>query len=226
MGSSRRAMKLIIGINVLITCLWIYAVWIEFLLADLAPGKPAYDLERVKTKDATETPVPDNFRNIQRMIDHTTLSWDNIEAYRYWTLVTSAFSNSSPFWLILDMVALRVLSKTVHTAGGVAGIGAFHVIGLAFGSAAFASLTDLAYRRNGHPKQATSGAHGMIMTFAMASACLEPFRSVLGHQLPFLRQYHLAIFFLVLAAAQLGNGSGDTHHIDLPGAVWGIYTIL
>lgn len=225
-GSSRWAMKFIIGINVLITGAWTYAVWFEFLLDALASREPASDLGGVETEDTTGPAVSNKHKSIQRMIDHTTLSLRNIEAHRYWTLVTSGFSNSSLLWPILDMVTLRVLSKPVHIAGGVAGIGAFHVIGLAFGSAVFAGLTDIAYRRNGDPKQATSGAHGIIMTFVVASACLRPFHSILGHQRPFIRQYHLAIFFFVLNAAQLGNGSGDIHHIDLAGAVWGILYYL
>lgn len=83
------------------------------------------------------------------------------------------------------MLSLAIFARAFYTAGGV-GIGAFHIMGLTFGSAIFSNLAGLIYKWNlpltrHHAKKdgirahwTGAGASGVVITFAAAATCLAP----------------------------------------------------
>lgn len=155
--SSNRMLRTLIVLNTSIFCTWIYARYTN-------DGK----LHRFLRENAT-------------------LSWHNIKAGRYWTLVTSAFSHESFNHFLFNMFALSTFGSVLCTAGGV-GVGAPHVAALYLGGALAGSAAFLYQkkpkidRRWGHFAQhglaaspAALGASGAIMGITAVATCLAPF---------------------------------------------------
>lgn len=108
----------LIGLNTAIFALWQYA--------SHQPPTP-YLHRRHETNPLTP----------ETLTAHTTLSWPNLHAGRYWTLLTSAFSHQDPIHFAFNMLSLRAFA-TILTR--IPGLTPSHLIFLATGSALAGSL--------------------------------------------------------------------------------------
>ena len=107
------------------------------------------------------------------MTENFLLSWDHIKAKKYWTILTSAFSQ-------IDMMhALFNLANIYYIGRFLAAIPSLRLADLAvlsFGAAIAGSLGWLASNRARRPGQKTYalGSSGMVMGLLTATACLAP----------------------------------------------------
>jgi membrane associated rhomboid family serine protease len=133
------------------------------------------------------TKATNNGKLFKSMREHTILSWYNIKANRYWTLVTSAFSHQNIMHILFNMMSLNAFGGVLCIARGV-GIGPFHVAALFCGSAIAGSLAFLyqkkpranklwgPYAQHGLASSPGAlGASGAVMGFATAATCIAPF---------------------------------------------------
>ncbi|GAB1734800.1 hypothetical protein NU195Hw_g1928t1 [Hortaea werneckii] len=131
----------LIGLNTAIFALWQYA-------AHQPPTPSHHHLRHEKTPLTPET-----------LTAHTTLSWPNLHAGRYWTLLTSAFSHQDPVHFLFNMLSLRAFA-TILTR--IPGLRPIHLIFLATGSALAGSLGFLyhdSHRRRQLPAQRGEGGN-------------------------------------------------------------------
>jgi len=155
--SSNRMIRTLIVMNTSVFCVWAYARY--------ANDKKLYRFLR----------------------EHATLSWHNIKAGRYWTLVTSAFSHQDFAHFLFNMFMLNAFGGVLCVAGGV-GIGAPHVAALYFGSAIAGSAAFLYQKKPQTDKRwgpyaqhgvaaspAALGASGAVMGITAVATCLAPF---------------------------------------------------
>jgi membrane associated rhomboid family serine protease len=118
--------------------------------------------------------------------ENAVLSWSNIKANRYWTLVTAAFSHHDFMHILFNMLALNTFGSVLCMAGGI-GVGAPHVAALFLGSALAGSAAWMYQRRPQTDKRwgpfaqhglasssACLGASGAVMGFATVATCLAP----------------------------------------------------
>ncbi|KAI6992144.1 hypothetical protein KC359_g5832 [Hortaea werneckii] len=111
----------LIGLNTAVFALWQYA-----------QHQPPTPLRH--PRDGGRTPPP---LTTDTLTAHTTLSWPNLHAGRYWTLLTSALSHQEPLHLVFNMLSLNAFA-TILTR--IPGINPLHIILLATGSALAGSL--------------------------------------------------------------------------------------
>jgi membrane associated rhomboid family serine protease len=155
-ASSSRMISTLIIINTSVFCTWYYA-------------SSTNDKKLVKS-----------------LRENATLSWSNIKANRYWTLVTCAFSHQDFSHILFNMLALNTFGSVLCIAGGV-GVGAPHVAALFIGSAVAGSAAFLyqkkpqidrhwgPFAQHGLASSATClGASGAVMGFATVATCLAP----------------------------------------------------
>lgn len=145
---------------------------------------------------------------VQWMMKNTFNSKFIVTAHSYWTLVTAAFSHIGSQNLLINTLALAMFAPASYTAGGV-GIGAFHIMGLTFGSAIFGNLTGLVHRWN-EPLDTRyaaaddiraywsgAGASGVASAFATAATYLTPWhRFTVGRFTTPVRIYWVTIFIV------------------------------
>jgi len=118
--------------------------------------------------------------------ENAVLSWSNVKANRYWTLVTSAFSHKDLMHILFNMLALNTFGSVLCMAGGI-GVGAPHVAALYLGSALAGSAAFLyqktpqvdsrwgRFAQHGLASSPTClGASGAVMGFATVATCLAP----------------------------------------------------
>ncbi|KAI7608613.1 hypothetical protein KC343_g12629 [Hortaea werneckii] len=123
----------LIGLNTAIFALWQYA----------SHHQPPAPYPRLRHETHPLTP--------ETLTAHTTLSWPNLHAGRYWTLLTSAFSHQDPLHFIFNMLSLRAFATLLTR---VPGVKPSHLILLATGSAIAGSLGFLYH--DSHRRQPTS----------------------------------------------------------------------
>ncbi|KAM0717034.1 hypothetical protein Q7P37_006886 [Cladosporium fusiforme] len=203
-ASTKRAVQVIISLNVVVFGAWTYA--------------------RLN-KD----------RRLQRYLDENALlTWANVNANRYWTLVTSAFSHQNFMHLLFNMIVLDAFSSAFVCAGGI-GIGVAHVAGLTLGSAAAGSLAFLWYRNNKRSSisgsnalsspvvsHAALGASGVAMSFAAAATCLAPWQPMLLMGIVKLPMWALTALYFGIDLGFLGSNDGIGHEAHIGGAVSGL----
>ena len=123
---------------------------------------------------------------VKLLRENALLSWSNIKANRYWTLVTAAFSHQDLMHILFNMLALNTFGSVLCMAGGI-GVGAPHVAALFIGSALAGSAAFLyqkqpqtdrrwgPFAQHGLAASPTChGASGAVMGFATAATCLAP----------------------------------------------------
>ena len=155
-ASSSRMISTLIIINTSVFCTWYYA-------------SSTNDKKLVKS-----------------LRENATVSWSNIKANRYWTLLTYAFSHQDFSHILFNMLALNTFGSVLCIAGGV-GVGAPHVAALFIGSAVAGSAAFLyqkkpqidrhwgPFAQHGLASSATClGASGAVMGFATVATCLAP----------------------------------------------------
>ncbi|RMY97305.1 hypothetical protein D0860_08660, partial [Hortaea werneckii] len=128
----------LIGLNTAIFALWQYA--------SHQPPTP-YHHRRHETNPLTP----------ETLTAHTTLSWPNLHAGRYWNLLTSAFSHQDPIHFIFNMLSLRAFA-TILTR--IPGLKPSHLIFLATGSALAGSLGFLYHDSHRRHQQTFQGPGG------------------------------------------------------------------
>ncbi|KAI6797059.1 hypothetical protein KC358_g16484, partial [Hortaea werneckii] len=206
----------LIGLNTAIFALWQYA--------SHQPPTP-YHHRRHETNPLTP----------ETLTAHTTLSWPNLHAARYWTLLTSAFSHQGPLHFLFNMLSLKAFATILTRTPG---LKPSHIILLATGSALAGSLGFLyhdSHRRQtdqgtnligrtveGSNRQISRsipgargiethrsalGASGMVLGFGAAATCLAPFTPMSVMFLPV--PIPLWVLTTVYAAA-------DTYFLDDP----------
>lgn len=151
---------------------------------------------------------------------NTTLSWENINAGRYHTIISSAFSHK-------DLPHFLFNAFTMWTFGSmlsfVPGVGAFHIATLALGGAVASSGAWLWHQevRNGSPKSRgfqdlftqhypqvrhqALGSSGVVMAMAAVATCLMPLAPMSFMFIPI----PIPLFVLTAAYAAV-----DTYYIN------------
>lgn len=107
------------------------------------------------------------------MIKNTTLSLSKVQAHRYWTVVTHAFSHLDLNHLSSNLILFAIVSDVFCTTRGV-GMGITRIVGLTLSSAIFTGAFSLARKRNELRESAGMGASGVSMSCATAAACVAP----------------------------------------------------
>lgn len=152
------------------TNLYIFGKW------NLAPSPPKEAYRDNGTLDRSSPAFQAHLRRHQQyMRDHYTLSAHNIDAGRWHTLLTSAFSHRDTTHLAVNMF---MLSQATAIAGAV-GLGPARLTLLALGSALGGSAGALLdNRRRGSADDApvldALGASGMVQGMLVATACAAP----------------------------------------------------
>lgn len=116
-------------------------------------------------------------RQTKWMSDHFTVSWRNIRAGRYHTLLTSAFSHSDLYHLVVNMTAFYEFAPLAFRLG----LGSGHMLVLTAGSAVSASvglLWDQATRGDASGSRYVQpdglGASGVVQGIMAALVCMIP----------------------------------------------------
>jgi membrane associated rhomboid family serine protease len=173
-----------------------------------------------------------NDRNmLMKLYQNFTLSKENFNAGRTWTLVTSAFSHNLLPHFAFNMFAFHALASIMSY---IPGIGGLHIVAVGLGSAIVGSAAWLydsqlksqikgGFLRAAAPTQVALGASGLVMGIGAAAACLRPFSPM---QLMFIPvNIPLWIITLGYAAADtyfLHSASPVGHAAHLGGSVFGL----
>jgi membrane associated rhomboid family serine protease len=207
--SSSRMISTLIVINTSIFCTWYYAS---------------------TTNDG---------KLVKYLRENAVLSWSNINANRYWTLITSAFSHKDFSHILFNMFALNTFGSVLCVAGGV-GVGAPHVAALFLGSALAGSAAFLYQKKPQIDRRWTSyaqhglasspaalGASGAVMGVATAATCLAP----LLKMSPILIPIGIPMFiwtggYVVLDLFYLGQNDLVGRSAHLGGALFGVVYYL
>jgi len=166
--------------------------------------------------------------------ENAVLSWSNIKANRYWTLVTSAFSHQGFSHILFNMLALNTFGGVLCVAGGV-GVGAPHVAALFLGSALAGSAAFLYQKKPQIDKRwgpfarhglASSpeciGASGAVMGFATAATCLAPLAHIRFILIPIgIPMFVLTGGYIAADLFYLGKNDLIGHSAHLGGALFG-----
>jgi membrane associated rhomboid family serine protease len=223
--STERAVCYIIGINFAVSCAWWFSL----------SRNTCFREKCTDNKCEHEYSGP-----YQWMLKNTTYSKDNIQAHRYWTIVTAAFSQILPRHLLWNMLQLTAFAFTFCKAGGV-GIGASHVVRLTLGSAVVSNVTRMIYRWDTPAQQSRVdadgpkakqyphglGASGVVSAFANSAACLRP-KSRFGigrFRFPSWMLY-LAMDRAITDLVSVSSDESIGHDVHLAGAVFGIVYYL
>ncbi|KAK5126233.1 hypothetical protein LTR85_010468 [Meristemomyces frigidus] len=201
-ASVMRAVYLIIGVNTAMFGVWQYAI------------------------------VKRHRKLLQQLTDNATLSWENIRAGRYWTLVTSAFTHTAIGHFGFNMLAFYTFGSVMAWVPGVAAV---HVISLSIGAAIAGSVSWLYYpkgvnaaqdRRWGpnaqHVRHVAQGASGMVMGAAATAACLMPYAPMYLMFVPIpIPLWVVTGIYAALDIFYLDSGDKIGHAAHLGGSVYG-----
>lgn len=207
--STKRAIQIIIGLNTVVFGAWAFA-------------------------EATR-----NQKLYAYLHQNALLSWANVKAKHYWTLVTSAFSHQNFLHFMFNMVSLNAFASVfLYTAG--VGLGAGHVVALTLGSALSGSFAflygrwiaakgkDARFGPYGQHittlSQAGLGASGVVMGFSAAATCLAPFTPMSFMFIPVpIPMFVLTGAYFVLDVVLLGSNDRVGHDAHIGGAVFGLF---
>lgn len=206
-ASTQRAVTAVIGLNLVVFGAWYYSI---------------------ETSDS----------KLQKWLsNNATLSWANVNAKRYWTLITSAFSHQNFFHFLFNMMSLNAFSGVMITAAGL-GLGAPHIMALTLGSAITGSLAFLYQRRKDaqqhdrrwgpyamHAPTAFAqglGASGVVMGFAAAATGLSPFARMMIIPIPIgIPMWALTGAYVAIDYYLLSSNDKIGHDAHLGGAIFG-----
>ena len=103
------------------------------------------------------------------------LSYSNLSAGRYWTIITCAFSHAQLGHFLGNMIGFRTFWTIAAAAPQVT---VASLVILASGSAIAGNAAWLWYERSRPRNSAALGASGMVMGMGAAAACISPFTRV------------------------------------------------
>jgi len=198
--SAKRAAWGIIGINAAVFCAWTYAS---------------------NHKDR---------RLVQELYEKATISWKNVRAGRYYTLVTSAFSHQDLRHFVFNMFALHAFATVAST---VPGLGALHIVALSIGSAIAGSASFLYHQHSIGASSSRSawgtqtinsalGASGTVMGLGAAATCLQPFSWMLVMGVVPMPLWALTLLYAGVDIWYLDSGSRIGHAAHLGGSAFGL----
>lgn len=157
------------------------------------------------------------------MIDHFLVSLhavDGEHGFRYWTLLTSAFSHIDAAHLVFNLLSLWVFGRDVAAVLGAGRFLHLYVVGgilASFGHVLFQGLTGAV--------EPALGASGSIMAIAVVFAAMFPQRRLLLQFLiPVPAALAVALYVLLdLIGAVSGSGTHIAHAAHLGGAAYGLF---
>lgn len=205
--ATQYAYRVLIGINTLVFGSWLYAKYIA--------------------KDG----------RLQRLWhENFLLSLPNVDAGRWWTMLTSTFAHEKVWHFAFNMMAMQAFANSLIMAGGI-GIGPFHYLALTLGSGIAGSLAFL-YHQKQQPAQgerswgpfgqrgityirSALGASGTVMGMSMAAACLTPFTRIMLIVFPMPMWLASALYVGVDLYMLDSSDSRVGHSAHLGGAAFG-----
>ena len=157
------------------------------------------------------------------MLNHFLVSLaavDGERGFRYWTLLTSAFSHMDAAHLVFNLLSLWVFGRDVAAVLGAWRFLQLYVVGgilASFGHVLFQGLTGAA--------EPALGASGSIMAIAVVFAAMFPQRRLLLQFLiPVPAALAVALYVLLdLVGAVSGSGTNIAHAAHLGGAAYGLF---
>ncbi|HXH74483.1 MAG TPA: rhomboid family intramembrane serine protease [Bacteriovoracaceae bacterium] len=158
------------------------------------------------------------------MLDNFLISWTGLEEGRFWTLLTSAFSHSSLFHLMINMYVLFGFGIVLHQLLGPAAFLNFYLISGISGSFMHALMSKLFIGEPGMPALGASGAiAGIVLLFSLSF----PREKLLLMGLIPIRAGWAAVLIISLdlwglIAQTKGGGLPIGHGAHLGGALMGI----
>jgi membrane associated rhomboid family serine protease len=166
------------------------------------------------------------------MNDNFVLSWRNVDAGRWWTVVTCNLSHNNPLHLLLNVSFTLTLGRVLSMLA-LRPLAQFGSLALATSLAASAAfLAQTKPRRDHHhalagapagaaPSMGALGASGMNSGFLAATACMVPRLQLNLFGVVPLRVWQIALFCAAVDAYFLEAHTGIGHSAHLGGAVAG-----
>ena len=171
--------------------------------------------------------------------DHATLSWSNIEAGRYHTVLTAAFSHQALGHFGFNMFALWTFGSII---AWIPGIGGVHVLSMGIGSAIAGSLAWLYHQKyrdsnsrdrkwgpyaqhgiRGLNVQSGLGASGMVMGAAAVATCLMPLAPMHLMLIPIpIPLWVTTALYAAVDMYYLDKGDHIGHAAHLGGGIYGL----
>lgn len=159
-----------------------------------------------------------------------TLSLRNLQAGRYYTAITSAFSHQNLGHFIFNMVALQSFGLGLAM---VAGLAPYHLLSLSVTSAVFGSLGWVWQQTSHRPgnvmdqrnavNASALGASGLIMGLGSALACLRPFMPFNIMFIPVsIPLWAVTVLYAGVDLYYLDRNTGVGHSAHLGGALAGV----
>lgn len=189
--ATRNAYRTLLGINTAVFGAWLYAKY-----------------------------VAEDGRLQRLWHENFTISLPNIDAGRYWTMLTSSLAHQSVMHFAFNMMAMQAFASSLIMAGGI-GIGASHYLVLTVGSGIAGSFAFLyqqkqksaqgertwgPFGQRGNTYIASGlGASGTVMGMSLAAACLTPFTRIM-----------LIVFPVPMWAAAAIYVGADLYLLDSP----------
>jgi membrane associated rhomboid family serine protease len=161
----------------------------------------------------------DSEASLTFLMKHFLVSYEGIQAHRWWTLVTSAFSHIDAGHLVFNMLALWVFGRDVAAL-----LGPWRSLHLYLAGALLASLGHVVFQMLTGSDQPALGASGSVMTFSVVFAALYPTRRLMiNFLIPVPAAVAVAGYLVLdLVGAIGGAGSGIAHAAHLGGALYGL----
>jgi membrane associated rhomboid family serine protease len=208
--ATKRMVNTLVGINVGIFGLWVYADYIK------DPKLQA------------------------NLVQNATLSWANVRAKRYWTFVTSAFSHKDFNHILFNMISFNTFASVLCYAGGVGvGVPHICALTLGSAVAAGATWLyqkkpegrDKRWGPWGEHGLAASrqalGASGVVMAFSAVATCLAPMQRLFIFPFPIpIPMFVLTCGYFAMDLFYLNVDDSVGRSAHLGGAVFGVVYYL
>jgi len=158
------------------------------------------------------------------MIDNFLVSIDAVDGqrgFRYWTLLTSAFSHIDTAHLVFNMLSLWVFGRDVAAI-----LGPWRFLHLYVVGGILASFGHVLYQGLTGSVEPALGASGSIMAIAVVFAAMFPKRRLLLQFLvPVPAAIAVALYVVLDLVGTLGGGAGQhiAHAAHLGGAAYGLF---
>lgn len=156
------------------------------------------------------------------------VSWEALNAGRYWTLLTSAFSHTLFFHIFLNMFVLQSFGPIVHSVLGFKRFAAFYFTAAVVSSFSHAAVSAFILGKPDLPALGASGAvSGVILLFSM----MFPMQKILMFGFIPVPAFFGGLIFIGLDlwglwAQAEGGGLPIGHGAHLGGALTGILYFL
>lgn len=162
------------------------------------------------------------------MVENFLISWDGLQAGRYWTLLTSAFSHNMFIHILINMYVLNSFGTVVAKAIGVKRFLKFYLVAGVFSSFCHAAVSMFIL---GQPDLPALGASGAIAGLILMFSLLFPQEKILLLGIIPMPAIVGALAFIALDVWGLiaqagGHGLPIGHGAHLGGAVTGIIYYL